>query len=72
VSADVRLGIGLILLLAIALVVLTVAGVGQRRDVLIAAIRASVQLALIAAALRGVFAAPATSASPLRPAWANH
>ena len=56
-----RLGVGLTLLLAIALVALTVAGVGQRRDVLIAAIRASVQLALIAAALRGVFAAPATS-----------
>jgi putative ABC transport system permease protein len=61
VSADVRLGVGLTLLLAIALVVLTVAGVGQRRDVLIAAIRAGVQLAVIAAALRGVFAAPATS-----------
>jgi putative ABC transport system permease protein len=35
--------------------------VGQHRAVLLAAIRASVQLTLIAAALRGVFAAPATS-----------
>src|SRR5262249_24921185 len=61
VTADLRLGVGLTLLLAIALAVLTVAGVRQRRGVLVAAIRASVQLALIAAALRGVFAAPATS-----------
>jgi putative ABC transport system permease protein len=61
VTADLRLGVGLTLLLAIALVVLTVAGVGQRRAVLLAAIRAAAQLALIAAALRGVFAAPAAS-----------
>jgi putative ABC transport system permease protein len=61
VTADLHLGVGLTLLLAIALAVLSVAGVGQRRAVLLAAIRASVQLALIAAALRGVFAAPATS-----------
>jgi ABC-type iron transport system FetAB permease component len=61
VSADVRLGVGLTLLSTIALAALTVAGVGQRRAVLLAAIRAGVQLTLIAAALRGVFAAPATS-----------
>src|SRR5262249_56748645 len=59
--ADVRLGVGLTVLLAIALAALTVAGVGQRRAVLLAAVRAGVQLTLIAAALRGVFAAPATS-----------
>jgi putative ABC transport system permease protein len=61
VSADVRLGIGLTLLLAIAVAALTVAGVGQRRAVLLASARAVVQLALIAAALRGVFAAPPIS-----------
>jgi UDP-glucose/iron transport system permease protein len=61
VSADARLGVGLTLLLAIALVVLTVAGIGQRRAVVVAAVRAGAQLALIAAALRGVFAAPLTS-----------
>ena len=63
VTADIRLGIGLTLLLSIALAVLTAAGVGQRRGVLLAAVRAGLQLALIAAALRGVFAAPATSAA---------
>jgi putative ABC transport system permease protein len=61
VTADVRLGVGLTLLLGIALAVLTVAGAGQRRAVLVASIRAAVQLALIAAALRGVFAVPLAS-----------
>jgi len=61
VSADVHLGVGLTLLLAITLAALTVAGVGQRRAVLLAAIRAGVQLTLMAAELRGVFAAQATS-----------
>lgn len=60
VSAAVRLAIGLVVLIAIALVALTVAGVAQRRAVLLAAVRAAAQLAFVAAALRGVFAAPAT------------
>ena len=59
-SADVRLAIGLIALLAIGLTALTLAGVAQRRAVLTAALRAVVQLTIVAAALRGVFAAPVT------------
>jgi putative ABC transport system permease protein len=59
-SADLRLGIGLLVLLVIALVALTIAGIPQRRSVLIASARAVVQLALVALALRGVFAAPVT------------
>jgi putative ABC transport system permease protein len=58
VSSDVRLAIGLVVLAAIALAVLTVGRVGQRRAVLVASARAVVQLALVALALRGVFAAP--------------
>jgi putative ABC transport system permease protein len=58
VSSPVRLAVGLVVLLAIALVALTVARVHRRRDVLIAAVRAVVQLAVVALALRGVFAAP--------------
>ncbi|MDG3010531.1 ABC transporter permease [Rhodococcus sp. D2-41] len=54
----VRLGVGLVILAAIAVTVLTVAGVPQRRAVLTASLRAVVQLTIIAAALRGVFAAP--------------
>lgn len=57
-SVDLRLAIGLVLLLVIALVTLTVAGVAHRRAVLIASVRAVVQLAVVALALRGVFAAP--------------
>jgi putative ABC transport system permease protein len=57
-SADVRLAIGLIVLIAIALSALTMAGVTQRRAVLIASVRAAIQLTIVAAALRGVFAAP--------------
>src|SRR3954469_4772178 len=59
-SADIRLAVGLIALLAIALTALTIAGVAQRRAVLTAAVRAVVQLTIVAAALRGVFAAPVT------------
>ncbi|MCW2497768.1 ABC transporter permease [Jatrophihabitans sp.] len=59
-NADVRLAIGLVVLLAIALTTLTIAGVAQRRAVLTASVRAAVQLTLVAAALRGVFAAPVT------------
>jgi putative ABC transport system permease protein len=54
----VRLGVGLLLLLAIAVAVLTVARVPQRRAVLLASARAVVQLTVVALALRGVFAAP--------------
>jgi putative ABC transport system permease protein len=59
-NANVRLALGLVLLLAIALTVLTIAGVAQRRAVFTASLRAVVQLAVVAAALRGVFAAPVT------------
>ena len=58
-SPSVRLAVGLVVLAAIALGVLTVARVGQRRAVLIAAGRAVVQLTVVALALRGVFATPA-------------
>jgi putative ABC transport system permease protein len=54
----VRLGVGLVVLLAVALGVLSVARVPLRRAVVVAAVRAAGQLALVAAALRGVFAAP--------------
>jgi putative ABC transport system permease protein len=57
-DASVRLAVGLVALVAIAVGVLTVGRVGQRRAVLVASARAAVQLALVAAALRGVFAAP--------------
>jgi putative ABC transport system permease protein len=57
---DLRLAAGLILLIGIACGVLTIAGVRQRRPVLTAAVRAAIQLAIVAAALRGVFAAPIT------------
>jgi putative ABC transport system permease protein len=59
-NADVRLALGLVLLLAIALTALTIAGVAQRRAVATASLRAVVQLTVVAAALRGVFAAPIT------------
>jgi putative ABC transport system permease protein len=49
---------GLILLVLIAVVVLTVARVQQRGAVVVACARAAAQLTLVAAALRGVFAAP--------------
>ena len=55
----VRLAIGLVALAGIAVAVLTVARVGQRRAVLVAGGRAVVQLTVVALALRGVFAAPA-------------
>lgn len=59
----VRLAIGLPVLVAIAAGVLTFAGVPQRRAVLTACARAIVQLTVVAAALRGVFAAPPVSAA---------
>jgi UDP-glucose/iron transport system permease protein len=58
VSGEVRLAIGLVVLAGIAIAVLTVGRVGQRRAVVVASVRAVVQLALVALALRGVFAAP--------------
>jgi putative ABC transport system permease protein len=58
VSPSVRLAVGLVALATIAVVVLTVARVGQRRAVLVAAGRAVLQLTVVALALRGVFAAP--------------
>jgi len=57
-SDSVRLALGLVVLIAIALAVLSVAGVGQRRAVLVASGRALVQLSVVALALRGVFSAP--------------
>ena len=62
VDADLRLAVGLALLLALAVAALTWARVGRRRDVLTAAARAVAQLALVALALRGVFAAPPAAA----------
>ncbi|UIJ34268.1 ABC transporter permease [Allobranchiibius sp. GilTou73] len=55
-----RLALGLILLLSIACVVLRQAAIPHVRGVVTASARAVVQLALIALALRGVFAAPIT------------
>ena len=57
-NAQTRLAVGVVLLVLIAVGVLTVAGIAQRRAVVIATVRAAAQLALVAAALRGVFAAP--------------
>jgi putative ABC transport system permease protein len=62
-ASDIRLAAGLVVLVAIACAVLTAAGVWQRRAVLTAVVRAAVQLAVVAAALRGVFAAPAAVAA---------
>jgi putative ABC transport system permease protein len=59
VSSSVRLAVGLLLLMGIALAVLTAAGVAQRRAVVTASVRAVVQLSVVALALRGVFAEPA-------------
>src|SRR4051794_766467 len=57
-NSSVRLAVGLVVLAAIAIGVLTVARVDRRRDVLTAAGRAVVQLTVVALALRGVFAEP--------------
>jgi putative ABC transport system permease protein len=58
VTPTVRLAVGLVFLAAVAVAVLAVGRVGQRRAVLVASARAAVQLAVVAAALRGVFTAP--------------
>jgi len=60
-SEWIRLGVGLVVLAGIATAVLAAAGVPQRWMVGWASLRAVVQLAVVAAALRGVFAAPITS-----------
>ena len=57
-SPTVRLGVGLVILAGIAVTVLTIGRVGERRAVLVAGARAVLQLSLVALALRGVFAAP--------------
>ncbi|MCW2527557.1 MAG: hypothetical protein JWM76_2417 [Pseudonocardiales bacterium] len=57
----VRLAIGLVVMLAIAIVVGRSAHLNITRSLVVASVRAALQLALVAAALRGVFAAPATS-----------
>ena len=59
-TPTVRLVIGLIGLLVIACTVLRIAQVRQVRAVLVASVRAAVQLTIVALALRGVFAAPMT------------
>jgi putative ABC transport system permease protein len=61
VSEWVRLVVGLAALLAIATGVSWAGRLGRHRDLLVAALRAVLQLAFVAAALRGVFAAPLTS-----------
>ena len=60
-NADLRLAGGVLLLVAVACVALGLGGVRQRLAVGTAALRAAVQLAVVAAALRGVFAAPLTA-----------
>jgi putative ABC transport system permease protein len=58
----VRLSVGLVVLPVIAVAVSYFAGVRRERDLVTASVRAVLQLALVAAALRGVFAAPWLSA----------
>jgi putative ABC transport system permease protein len=58
VDTYLRAAVGLVLLLVLGLGALTVAGVRARRTMVVAAIRAVVQLTVVALALRGVFAAP--------------
>lgn len=57
-DAWLRLGLGCAGMAAIAVATLRVAGIGHQRMVVVASVRAAAQLALVAAALRGVFAAP--------------
>ena len=61
-EADVRLGIALVLLLTAATGVLALAGVRIRQQVIVAAVRAAVQLAVIGAVLGVVFRFPAAAA----------
>jgi putative ABC transport system permease protein len=57
-GSDVRLVAGLLLLMALAVAACAVVGVAHRQAIVIASVRAAVQLFVVAAALRGVFAAP--------------
>jgi putative ABC transport system permease protein len=59
-TADVRLALVLVVLVALAGAVLRLGGVPQARAVATAGLRAAIQLSIVAAALRGVFAAPIT------------
>jgi putative ABC transport system permease protein len=61
VTEWVRLAVGLAALLAIAIGVSRVGRLDRHRDLLVASLRAVLQLAFVAAALRGVFAAPLSS-----------
>lgn len=54
----VRLSVGAVVLIGITLGVLWMARIPHRRAVIVASVRAAVQLAVVALALRGVFAAP--------------
>jgi putative ABC transport system permease protein len=57
-AADVRLALALLLLAGLAVAVLAAAGVRVRRQVVVAAVRAAIQLALIGSVLRLVFLYP--------------
>ena len=61
-AADLRLGIALLLLLGVVAAVLTAAKVRVRRQVVVAAVRATVQLAVIGVVLGLVFRYPAGAA----------
>ncbi len=58
ITNDLRLAIGIALLVAAAAAVLAWFGVRQRRAIATATLRAAAQLTVLAAVLRGVFAAP--------------
>jgi putative ABC transport system permease protein len=58
VSPTVRLAVGLVALMAIAVGVLAAGRVAGRRAVVVASVRAALQLTVVALALRGVFQAP--------------
>jgi putative ABC transport system permease protein len=60
-SESIRLAIGVIVMLGIAIAVSRSAHLDISRALTVASVRAAIQLAVVAAALRGVFAAPATS-----------
>ena len=62
ISADIRLGIALVLLLAAATGVLAAAGVRIRQQVVVAALRATLQLAVIGVVLGFVFRFPGAAA----------
>jgi putative ABC transport system permease protein len=65
VTADVRLGLALVLLLAVAVGALTVVGARIRGQVVRASVRAVLQLALIGFVLGAVFRFPAATAAVL-------